>query len=82
MKKVCIDDQHLPEGASLKVGHTYTVIEEFINDHEQKTYLLEGVVNGGMTRMGLRWHGYRADRFAEPDEAVQLKINFEELYAH
>jgi hypothetical protein len=82
MKKVCINDERLPEGASLKIGNTYTVIEEFINDHEQKTYLLEGVTNSGITKLGLRWHGYRADRFADPGESVQLEINFEELYAN
>lgn len=82
MKKVCIDDQRLPEGAYLKEGNTYTVLEEFINDHEQRVYLIEGVVNSGMTKLGMRWHGYRADRFTDPGEDTQLKISFEELYAY
>lgn len=82
MKKVCIDDQRLPEGASLKAGHTYTVLEEFINDHDQRVYLIEGAVNGGMTKLGMRWYGYRADRFADPEEDVHLETKFEELYTY
>ena len=73
---VCINDKNLPEGAAVVKGREYTVIEEFINNYDQRVYIIEGIVNDGTTRMGLRWVGYDAKRFAEPETLM------EETYEH
>ncbi len=61
---VCINDSRLPEGANVVKGREYTVIEEFVNNYDQRVYIIEGIVNEGTTKMGLRWIGYDANRFA------------------
>jgi hypothetical protein len=80
MKEViCINDKNLPGGAVVVKGREYTVIEELINHYDQRVYIIEGIVNKGTTKMGLRWIGYDASRFAEPEKL--MKENYEHAYA-
>jgi len=73
---VCINDKNLPEGAAIVKGREYIVIEEFVNNYDQRVYIIEGIANEGTTKMGLRWIGYDASRFAEPETLM------EETYEH
>jgi hypothetical protein len=76
---VCINDKNMPEGAVVVKGREYTVVEEFVNNYDQRVYIIEGIVNEGTTRMGLRWIGYDASRFAEPQ--TLMKEVKEQAYA-
>ena len=68
MKKVvCINDSRLPEGAQVIKGREYIVLEEFVNNYDQQVFIIDGIVNEGTTKMGLRWIGYDASRFADPE---------------
>jgi hypothetical protein len=69
---VCINDKNMPEGAAVVKGREYTVIEEFVNNYDQRVYIIEGIVNEGTTKMGLRWVGYDASRFTDPETAQQM----------
>jgi hypothetical protein len=73
---VCINDSRLPEGAQVIKGREYTVVDEFINNYDQRVFIIEGIANEGTTKMGLRWIGYDANRFAEPETLI------EEIYEH
>ena len=80
MKEViCINDKNMPEGAAIVKGREYVVIEEFINNYDQRVYIIEGIVNDGTTKMGLRWIGYDASRFAEP-QTLMTEVK-EQAYA-
>jgi hypothetical protein len=68
---VCINDKNLPEGAAVVKGREYIVIEEFVNHYDQRVYIIEGIVNEGTTKIGLRWIGYDANRFAEPETLME-----------
>jgi hypothetical protein len=52
-KVVCINDKKLPAGAVVVKGREYTVIEEFLNNYDQRVYIIEGIVNQGTTKMGI-----------------------------
>ena len=67
---VCINDSRLPEGAQVIKGREYTVVDEFINNYDQRVFIIEGIANEGTTKMGLRWIGYDASRFAEPESLM------------
>jgi hypothetical protein len=68
MKKVvCTNDKKLPEGAELVEGKEYVVEDEFMNNFEQKVYILKGINNRGRTKTGFLWYGYDAMRFAVLD---------------
>jgi hypothetical protein len=68
MKRViCVNDKRLPEGGNLAEGKEYEVEDEFLNNFDQRVYIIAGINNYGMTKMGLRWYGYNADRFASAD---------------
>jgi hypothetical protein len=69
---VCINDKNLPAGARVVKDKEYTVTDEFINNYDQRVYILEGISNEGTTKMGLRWIGYDANRFAEPQTTQQV----------
>ena len=73
---VCINDSRLPEGAQVIKGREYNVVEEFVNNYDQRVYIIEGIANEGITKMGLRWIGYDASRFADPETLM------EEIYEH
>ena len=73
MKKVvCINDKNLPQGAVLQEGQEYRVETEYVNNFEQRVYILYGIINEGTTKMGLRWVGYDASRFTDPETAQQM----------
>ena len=73
---VCINDKNMPEGAAVIKGREYNVVDEFVNNYDQRVYIIEGIANEGTTKMGLRWVGYDASRFAEPETLM------EEIHEH
>ena len=76
---VCINDKNMPEGAAVVKGREYNVVEEFVNNYDQRVYIIEGIANDGTTKMGLRWVGYDAARFAEPE--TLMEESYEHAYA-
>jgi hypothetical protein len=70
---LCINDKNLPQGAFVEEGEHYMVVDEFINALDQRTYILDGVPNKGLTKLGMLWKGYRADRFLEVTGKLQEK---------
>ena len=80
MKRVvCINDKKLPEGANVVEGKEYVVDTEFVNNYDQRVFIVSGIINKGITKMGLRWYGYDANRFADFDT---LTIeSYEHVYA-
>lgn len=73
MKKMfCINDERQPEGAELVLGEEYIIEREFINQLDQRVFIVAGINNQGTTRLGMRWYGYRADRFSEIDPGSLL----------
>jgi hypothetical protein len=73
---VCINDSRLPEGAQVIKGKEYEVETEYVNALDQRVYIIRGIANEGTTKMGLRWIGYDANRFAEPETLM------EEIHEH
>lgn len=78
-KVVCINADRLPEGANLIKWEEYLIEREFINELEQKVFIISGINNKGTTKLGMRWHGYRADRFISPDLLDPTSMESEEL---
>jgi hypothetical protein len=79
MRVVCIDDKKLPPGAEIVKGKEYTVESEFINNFDQKVFIIAQINNEGRTKMGLPWKGYNAKRFAD---VVQISTSaYEHAYA-
>jgi hypothetical protein len=77
MKKViCINDSCLPEGGELVEGREYHIEKEFINNFDQKTYIISGITNNGTTKMGMRWYGYNANRFATFESSTDNKKEY------
>ncbi len=76
---VCINDRKLPEGAEVVNGREYEVVEEFVNSFDQRVFIIAGIVNEGTTKLGLRWIGYDAARFADLD-AISIE-SYEHAYA-
>jgi len=68
MEVLCINSDKLPPGGEIEEGMNYSVETEFINNFEQKVYIIKGVTNKGRTKYGLPWIGYRADRFVPLQE--------------
>ena len=64
-KVICVDDKNLPEGAYVMFDMEYEVEQEYVNALDQRVYVLKNAVNEGTTKWGMRWVGYRADRFRE-----------------
>ena len=77
-KVVCVDDSNLPEGAYLMFDMEYEVEHEYVNALDQRVYIIKGAVNEGTTKWGMRWVGYRADRFrcVEYDYAESYEHNY------
>ena len=68
MKRViCVNDKRLPEGGNLVEGKEYEVEDEFLNNFDQRVYIIAGINNYGMTKMGLRWYGYNSERFSSAE---------------
>ena len=65
MQVVCINDTKQPIGGQVVRGQEYEVLREFINNFDQKVYIIVGVANEGRTSMGLPWLGYNANRFED-----------------
>jgi hypothetical protein len=61
---ICIDDKNLPSGAKITEGQEYTVVEEYLNNLDQRVYILQEAPNEGVTKWGMRWVGYNSRRFA------------------
>ena len=76
MKGICINDKRLPEGGELIEGREYEVEREFINNFDQKVFVIAGINNYGMTKLGMRWYGYNADRFASADNVYEEATEF------
>lgn len=79
MRVVCIDDKKLPPGAEIVKGKEYTVESEFINNFDQKVFIIAQINNEGRTKMGLPWKGYNAKRFADVESLTKVE-NYEEAY--
>jgi hypothetical protein len=78
MKQViCINDYNLPLGANITKDTTYTVIQEYLNMLDQKVYILKETINEGYTKMGMKWTGYNAERFAEINIMSAALTNYE-----
>ena len=77
MKQViCVNDTQLPEGAYVMFDMEYEVEHEYINALDQRVYIIKGLVNEGTTRLGMKWVGYRADRFREVEYAGMETSNY------
>jgi len=63
----CIDDTKQPIGGQVVKGREYQIQKQFINNYDQKVYLIVGITNEGRTAMGLPWIGYNANRFTDID---------------
>ena len=42
---VCINDRKLPEGAEVVNGREYQILEEFVNNFEQRVFIIKGIKN-------------------------------------
>lgn len=60
----CINDKNMFHGAEVREGESYEVEKEFINNWGERTYIIRGLKNEGVTPKGLRWRGYKAERFS------------------
>jgi len=81
MKRVvCINDRKQPEGEEIVEGREYEVEREFINNFDQRTFVIAGINNYGMTKLGMRWYGYNANRFADLDALATE--SYEHAYAY
>ena len=69
----CHDDKNLPEGACVVYWTEYEVEAEFINFYDQKAYMIKGVLNEGVTSMGMKWKGYNAMRFTVIKSLSQIE---------
>ena len=67
-KVVCINDKNLPPGAEVVNGEEYHVVDEFVNNFEQRVFIISGISNKGTTKHGLNWLGYCSTRFADLDD--------------
>ena len=77
-KVICVDDKNLPEGAYVMFDMEYEVEQEYVNALDQRVYVLKNAVNEGTTKWGMRWVGYRADRFREVE--YDYAENYERNY--
>jgi hypothetical protein len=73
---VCVDDTNLPEGAYVMFDMEYDVEHEYINALDQRVYIIKGAINEGTTKLGMRWIGYRADRFRQVEYAGMETSNY------
>jgi hypothetical protein len=80
MKTVtCINDKNQPLGANIVKGKEYEIESEYVNALDQRVYIVVGAVNEGTTKWGMRWIGYDASRFAEPE--TLMETSYEHAYA-
>ena len=74
----CIDDTKQPIGGQVIKGKEYQVQKHFINNFDQKVYIIVGITNEGRTAMGLPWIGYNANRFTDIDTQDNREEQYEE----
>jgi hypothetical protein len=77
----CINNKNLPEGAYVEEDVQYEVENEYINALDQRVYIIKGAVNEGITKMGMRWVGYNANRFSVTNEDRKVEYELEEAFA-
>lgn len=78
MKRVvCINDKNQPEGACVIEGNEYVIEKEYHNALDQRVYIIKGITNEGITKMGMRWIGYDATRFRVTDDSKATKKEYE-----
>ena len=81
MKKVtCINNKNLPEGAWVEEDIQYEVENEYINALDQRVYIIKGAVNEGITKLGMRWIGYNANRFSITNEDRKAELELQENF--
>jgi len=73
---ICTNDTNLPEGAYVMFDMEYEVEQEYINALDQRVYIIKGAINEGTTKLGMRWVGYRADRFRDVEYAGMETSNY------
>lgn len=73
---ICMNDANLPEGAYVMFDMEYEVEREYINALDQRVYIIKGAINEGTTKLGMRWVGYRADRFRDVEYAGMETSNY------
>ena len=73
---ICMNDTNLPEGAYVMFDMEYEVEQEYINALDQRVYIIKGAINEGTTKLGMRWVGYRADRFRDVEYAGMKSSNY------
>ena len=71
-----MNDTNLPEGAYVMFDMEYEVEQEYINALDQRVYIIKGAINEGTTKLGMRWVGYRADRFRDVEYAGIESSNY------
>ena len=65
---ICSNDKNQPLGANVVEGNEYEVQEEYINPLDQRVYIVVGLNNSGVTKMGMKWYGYKAERFKSTED--------------
>lgn len=85
MRVVCINDKNLPQGAEVVEGREYTVVKTMVNIYDEIAYIIAGVNNEGVTKFGLKWTGYKANRFAKLDDVkikeTEREVELDVLYS-
>lgn len=71
-----MNDTNLPDGAYVMFDMEYEVEREYINALDQRVYIIKGAINEGTTKLGMRWVGYRADRFRDVEYAGMETSNY------
>ncbi len=71
-----MNDTNLPEGAYVMFDMEYEVEQEYINALDQRVYIIKGAINEGTTKLGMRWVGYRADRFRDVEYVGMETSNY------
>lgn len=82
MKKViCTDDSNQPIGANAVKNESYYVEADYVNNLDQRVYMIKGLKNKGVTKLGMAWKGYNANRFSTIEDFVMedSMVNEKEL---
>ena len=77
----CTNNKNLPEGAYVEEDVQYEVENEYINALDQRVYIIKGAINEGITKMGMRWIGYNANRFSVTNEDRKAEYELEGNFA-
>ena len=77
MEVICIDDSNQPEGANVVKGTAYEIEDQFNNALDQKVFIIKGVNNWGHTKLGMKWIGYKAERFRLVNPIKEVEREYE-----